>query len=50
MKITPAGLLLQEIASDTTIDAVRQATAAELLVEGEPTRFCARPSGVTRSL
>jgi 3-oxoacid CoA-transferase subunit B len=39
IKITPAGLLLQEIASDTTVDAVRQATGAELRVEGEPARF-----------
>jgi 3-oxoacid CoA-transferase subunit B len=39
IKVTPAGLLLEEIAGDTTVDAVRKATAAELLVDGEPGRF-----------
>jgi acyl CoA:acetate/3-ketoacid CoA transferase beta subunit len=39
IKVTPAGLVLQEIASDTTVGAVRKATAAELLVDGEPGRF-----------
>jgi 3-oxoacid CoA-transferase subunit B len=37
--VTPTGLLLQEIAGDTTVDEVRKATAAELRVEGEPGRF-----------
>jgi 3-oxoacid CoA-transferase subunit B len=39
IKVTPAGLVLQEIAADTTVDAVRKATEAELLIEGEPGRF-----------
>jgi 3-oxoacid CoA-transferase subunit B len=39
IKVTPKGLLLQEIASDTTVEAVRKATGAELIVEGEPARF-----------
>ncbi|HTL29626.1 MAG TPA: 3-oxoacid CoA-transferase subunit B [Tepidisphaeraceae bacterium] len=34
IEVTPRGLLLREIASDTTLDAVRNATGAELLVEG----------------
>ena len=37
--VTPAGLVLEEIAGDITVDAVRQATAAELLLNGEPGRF-----------
>ena len=37
--VTPGGLVLREIASETTVDAVRRATAAELKVEGEPARF-----------
>ncbi len=39
IKVTPAGLLLQEIAADTTVDAVRKATEAELRIEGEPGTF-----------
>jgi 3-oxoacid CoA-transferase subunit B len=39
IKITPAGLLLQEIAAETTVDAVQKATAAALLIDGEPRRF-----------
>ncbi len=39
IKVTPKGLVLQEIASDTTVEAVRKATGAELIVEGEPARF-----------
>jgi 3-oxoacid CoA-transferase subunit B len=39
IKVTASGLVLREIASDTTVDAVRQATAADLLVETEPGRF-----------
>jgi 3-oxoacid CoA-transferase subunit B len=39
IKVTATGLLLQEIAADTTVDAVRQATAASLRTEGEPGRF-----------
>ena len=36
MEITPRGLLLKEIASDTTLEAVRKATGADLIVEGTP--------------
>jgi 3-oxoacid CoA-transferase subunit B len=32
--VTPRGLLLKEIAADTTVDRVRAATGAELLVDG----------------
>jgi len=39
IEVTSTGLLLREIASDTTVDAVRQATGATLLVDGEPGRF-----------
>ena len=37
--VTARGLVLREIASDTTVEAVRKATGAMLHVEGEPTRF-----------
>jgi 3-oxoacid CoA-transferase subunit B len=37
--VTPKGLVLREIASDTTADAVRAATGSTLHLEGEPTRF-----------
>jgi acyl CoA:acetate/3-ketoacid CoA transferase beta subunit len=37
--VTPKGLVLREIASDTTLDAVKKATGATLHVEGEPARF-----------
>ena len=37
--VTPAGLVLREIASDTTVDAVRQATGATLHLEGAPGTF-----------
>jgi 3-oxoacid CoA-transferase subunit B len=37
--VTPEGLVLREIASDTTEEAVRQATGAPLLVKGAPGRF-----------
>ena len=37
--VTPEGLTLREIASDTTLDAVRQATGATLRIDGEPGRF-----------
>ncbi len=39
IKVTPKGLVLQEIASETTVEAVRKATGAELILEGEPARF-----------
>ena len=37
--VTPNGLVLKEIASDTTLDAVRKATGAMLHVEGNPGTF-----------
>src|SRR5882672_8240356 len=37
--VTPKGLVLREIASDATVDAVKKATGATLHVEGEPGRF-----------
>jgi 3-oxoacid CoA-transferase subunit B len=37
--VTPAGLVLSEVASDTTVDAVRQATGATLIIEGTPGTF-----------
>jgi 3-oxoacid CoA-transferase subunit B len=37
--VTPRGLVLREIASDTTIEHVREATGAELLVEQTPQTF-----------
>jgi 3-oxoacid CoA-transferase subunit B len=39
IEVTPRGLVLKEIAADTTVEAVRQATGASLLLEGEPGRF-----------
>jgi len=39
IKVTPEGLLLQEIAADTTVEQVQAATGARLRVEGEPRRF-----------
>jgi 3-oxoacid CoA-transferase subunit B len=38
IEVTSRGLVLKEIASDTTLDAVRQATGA-VLIEGEPGTF-----------
>jgi acyl CoA:acetate/3-ketoacid CoA transferase beta subunit len=37
--ITPEGLVLKEIAADTTLDAVRAATGAPLIVRGTPGVF-----------
>jgi 3-oxoacid CoA-transferase subunit B len=37
--VTPEGLVLREIAVDTTVDAVRAATGAPLIVHGEPGVF-----------
>jgi len=37
--VTPEGLALREIAADTTVDAVRNATGAELIVTGKPGVF-----------
>jgi 3-oxoacid CoA-transferase subunit B len=39
IEVTPDGLLLREIASDTTLDAVRAATGAPLLVPSVPATF-----------
>jgi 3-oxoacid CoA-transferase subunit B len=39
IEVTPRGLVLREIASDTTLEAVRKATEANLIVEGEVGRF-----------
>jgi 3-oxoacid CoA-transferase subunit B len=35
IEVTPAGLVLRERAEDTTVDAIRAATEAELLVAGD---------------
>src|SRR5690349_486975 len=39
IEVTDRGLLLKEIASETTVDKVRAATGAEFLVEGTPATF-----------
>src|SRR4249920_977539 len=39
IEVTPRGLSLKEIASDTTVDAVRKVTGADLIVEGAPGTF-----------
>ena len=39
IEVTDRGLVLREIASDTTVEAVRKATEAELIVDGEPGTF-----------
>ena len=39
IEVTPRGLVLKEIASDTTLDIVRRATGAELIVDGTPAVF-----------
>jgi 3-oxoacid CoA-transferase subunit B len=39
IEVTDRGLVLKEIAADTTIDAVREATLAELIVDGVPAAF-----------
>ena len=39
IEVTQRGLVLREIASDTTLDIVRQATGAELIVDGTPAVF-----------
>ena len=39
IEVTPRGLALKEIASDTTVDTVRAATGAPLAVEGTPKTF-----------
>ncbi len=39
IKVTPDGLLLQEIAEGATFEQVQAATGAPLRVEGRPRRF-----------
>jgi 3-oxoacid CoA-transferase subunit B len=39
IEVTPRGLLLKEIASDTTVEKVRAATGAELRVDAAPAIF-----------
>ena len=39
IEVTPRGLVLKEIAADITIEKVRAATGAELIVEGPPALF-----------
>ncbi len=39
IEVTPRGLELKEIAADTTVEKVRAATGAELIVEGTPATF-----------
>jgi 3-oxoacid CoA-transferase subunit B len=39
IEVTPQGLVLKEIASDTTVEKVRRATGAELIVRGTPPAF-----------
>ena len=39
IEVTPRGLLLKEIAADTTVEKVRAATGAELIVDGTPDTF-----------
>jgi 3-oxoacid CoA-transferase B subunit len=39
IEITSDGLLLKEIAAETTVDKVRAATGAPLIVDGTPATF-----------
>jgi 3-oxoacid CoA-transferase subunit B len=39
VEVTPRGLLLKEISAGTTVEAVRKATGADLIVEGTPGTF-----------
>lgn len=39
IEVTPAGLVLREIAEDTTVEEVRRQTGARLRLEGTPGRF-----------
>ncbi len=39
IEVTPAGLVLREVAEDTTVDEVCRRTGARLRVEGTPGRF-----------
>jgi 3-oxoacid CoA-transferase B subunit len=39
IEVTDQGLVLKEIAADTTVDKVRAATGADLIVNGTPATF-----------
>ena len=39
IEVTPQGLVLREIAADTTVDAVKAATGAPLLIPSPPATF-----------
>ena len=39
IEVSPRGLLLKEIAADTTVEKVRAATGAELIIDGTPGTF-----------
>jgi len=39
IEVVPEGLRLREIAPDTTVDAVKKATATELIVQGDVGRM-----------
>ena len=39
IEVTPRGLALKEVSSETTLEAVRAATGATLIVEGTPATF-----------
>jgi 3-oxoacid CoA-transferase subunit B len=39
IEVTPRGLVLKEIAADTTLEKVRTATGADLIVDGPPAIF-----------
>jgi 3-oxoacid CoA-transferase subunit B len=39
IEVTPAGLVLKEVATDTSVEDAVRATAARLIVEGSPARF-----------
>jgi 3-oxoacid CoA-transferase subunit B len=39
IEVTPKGLVLKEVAADTTVDAVRKATGATLITNGTPGKF-----------
>jgi acyl CoA:acetate/3-ketoacid CoA transferase beta subunit len=39
IEVTPRGLVLREIAADTTVEKVRAATGAELIVDTTPAFF-----------
>ena len=39
IEVTDRGLVLKEVADDTTAEDVKAATGAELIIEGEPATF-----------